>query len=237
MTAIDDAEQSFEILEDDGDRTYIPNRRSITQEDKLFPDTGRPTDARAEATVRQRPPLLIVEQPTTTTPVAQTLPDNAGAAPLNIGLPLLSAPEPAEPAALATSSPKMVNKKNVIHVVAPAVPSINFVGEARKVTETADWMQIISYVIQFFAMALTVFVLLVLINPPFVQPKCVLVENPLILQTQPASLQKAAILGALAGGALLLAPILANIYNSRFFPGDLASAVGLYPQRSTKKEK
>jgi hypothetical protein len=149
------------------------------------------------------------------------------------------------PANVATSVPAAEEKEKATSDAATRI--VNIIDEPTRLAhkEKQDWWQCkisdaVSIVVRFVAMAVAVFVSLVLINPPFVQEPA---QQQILdggggaanLERRPASLSRVAIWSGIAGAAFLLLPSIYNIVCSRFFPDDLLAATGLKQSHATRK--
>jgi hypothetical protein len=249
----------FDILEDDNDQQYVPQRKNASGGGGGGGSGGGgggssiDTMARdaARATVKQKPPVLIVErQVVRETPAPQLV--------------AVVAPQPqqhGEAVRGGAAAPTTVTTVATTSVAPVAVPVasaeeekatsdaatriVNIIDEPARMAhkEKEDWWQCrigdaVSIVVRFVAMAIAVFVSLVLINPPFVQEPA---QQQILdggaanldLQRRPASLSRVAIWSGIAGAAFLLLPPIYNIVCSRFFPDDLLAATGL--KQSSRK--
>lgn len=198
MSHNEDDDVSIQILEPEVDQQYVRERR--TKNDSRATNTisaaaasnvAKQQNTTNTSTVKQPPPLIIVEQK-----LVPTLPTKA------------------------TTAPTQTNTKEE----QPRI--VNIVDESVRLekTESKKWWEdkiqnIVWLIVQFLAMAVCAFFILVILNPPFVQEKS---DNGVIaLQKQPASLSKTAIWSSLAGLAFIIAPFVWKLATSRFFPSDL----------------
>ena len=218
-----DESQSIQILEPDIDQQYVPERRAGSERRGAAPSRSPAATASA---VRQKAPVLIVERQVVQQPAPPP--------------PSLSSPQQLQQpkAAVVQQEPTQLSLASRIIDVANAEA---IVTHAQSDGSKNVWRQrvsdAVSILVQFFTMAIVVFVALVLINPPFVQEAAV---NSLGVRQRlndpvrrPASLKRAAIWAAVAGTAFLVLPHIWNICSSRFFPDDLLMAAGLRePRRS-----
>lgn len=151
----------------------------------------------------QKPPVIIVER--------QMVPANT----------------PAQPPAIVADP--ILDQPTVAAVEEPA-RIVNIVDERRNTT--TDWLKtkasdVAWIAIKFFVMAIFSFIILVALNPPFVQEKGATLDGFNNLQRQSASLSRAAGWAAGAGVLFIVLPPIWDILQSRFFPNDLMRAIGI----------
>ena len=218
MDQFDDS-QNLQILEDNFDEQYVPasmQSRNARQRSELEPPTTAADDGadsvaqrrRVDNSIRERAPILIVERQT---------------------------------AAASPDSPSKRNNNNDTLAPVP-VTTVPPALAAEKSASSRWWDETVSQtvagVVKFFVMALAVFLSLVIINPPFIQVKRYTFDDRSIIEQQPASLQKAAGVAAIAGLALIFVPPIWDICSSRFFPDDIAAAAGFRkPSGSVRQRK
>ena len=111
---------------------------------------------------------------------------------------------------------------------------VNIVGEQQRKTDDTWKTQVgdvVWFIIRFFVMAFFSFIILVLLNPPFVQEPLqqqLFGETPLTdMQRRSASLSRAAAWATGAGVAFVILPPIWGVLSSRFFPNDIMMAMGL----------
>jgi hypothetical protein len=212
---MEDDEGSIQILEPDVDQQYVP-------EGKPASSAGL---AKENPAVRQKPPVLIVErQVMPDTPPRQRT-EQANATGGNVQQPTPMTVTGTAPTAASTVQGTVPGTHEA---PLPVDRIVNIVNEPARIAakESDDWWQnamgkTVTLTIQFFLMAIVVFLLFIVLNPPFVQ------DTSMPLQKQSASWSKAAFGATLAGLAFLVLPPLYGIASSRFFPNDLLAATGL----------
>lgn len=193
-----DDDASIQILEPDVDQQYIPERRTSKKPMSSAAATMAAAVAAAPITtvVKQSPPLLVVERKTTPSTIVNEL---------------------------------QQREKEQEKEQKPETRIVNILEEDVKTekTETKQWWEqqlhnIVWLLIKFFTMAVFAFLVLVVLNPPFVQDK-----TQFGLQKQSADLSRAALWSGIAGTAFLVVPAISNVVTSKFFPSDILSAIGV----------